>query len=273
VDPEGRQSLDGLVRGLTTSLRSRVEVVPVVGGGRARPLTVGTLRARGEYVALLDDDDLVLSHWVDAFRDTAIRHPGSIARSVILEQDVDLSPVSPGFTAASWPRPRWDDSWSFLAHVVDNHSPVHSYALPRTVFTELGLRYDESLSVLEDWDLLVRAASLVGVEDTGEVTGLYRRWPSTRSSFAQLAEKDWPETAWQVVAGWDRSPLLLPAGSATPLRQDGIYVLRHQPLRARAARRVGRTRDRWSGRLMRTPAGRPLRWAYRRVRRRLGAPT
>jgi glycosyltransferase involved in cell wall biosynthesis len=260
------QRLVAAVAGLPTTLRERVAVVPVEGGGRGRPLTVGTRLARGEYIALLDDDDLVLSHWVAAFRDTSAQHPGSIARSMVLEQDVDLSPAAPGFTAASWPRPRWDESWSLLAHIVDNHSPVHSYALPRTVFSELGLRYDESLPVLEDWDLLVRAAALVGVHDTGEVTGLYRRWPATSSSFAEVSEEDWPETAWRVVAGWDRDPLLLPAGSAVQLRRDGIYRLRHKPLRQLVAQRVDRSRDRWSGRLMRTPLGRPMRWIYRRAR-------
>jgi hypothetical protein len=267
------QALAATVDALPATLGERVVVVPVEGGGRARPLTVGTGLAAGEYLAVLDDDDLVLSHWVAAFRETAARHPGSIARSVVLEQDVDLSPAAPGFTTASWPRPRWDASWSFLAHVVDNHSPVHSYALPRAVFTEFGLGYDESLPILEDWDLLVRAAALVGVQDTGEVTGLYRRWPATRSSFAEVPEGDWPETAWRVVAGWDRDPLLLPAGSAAHLRREGIYLLRHQPMRTRVARRVGRYRDRWSGPLMRTPLGRPLRWIFRRARADVGAPS
>ena len=273
LSPADTQGLAAAVAGLPTTLSERVVVVPVEGGGRARPLTVGTGLARGEYLAVLDDDDLVLSHWVAAFRETAARHPGSITRSIILEQDVALSPAAPGFTAASWPRPRWDDAWSFLAHVVDNHSPVHSYAMPRTVFSELGLRYDESLPILEDWDLLIRAAALVGVHDTGEVTGLYRRWPATKSSFAEVPEGDWPETAWRVVAGWDRDPLLLPAGSADRLRRDGIYLLRHQPMRSRVARRVGRYRDRWSGPLMRTPLGRPLRWIFRRTRGDRGAPS
>jgi hypothetical protein len=272
VAPSDAAALDAVVADLPDGLRRRTVVVPVTGGGRVRPLTVGVARAGGSYLAVLDDDDLVLGGWVDAFRRAAVAQPGSVVRSICVEQHVEVDDADPGFRATSWPNTRWDREFSLLSHLVDNHSPVHAYAVPREVFTELGLGYDETLPVLEDWDLLVRAASLVGVRDTDEVTAVYRRWPASRSSFAELPESNWPETAWRVVAGWDAAPLLLPAGSATRLREDGIYVLRHQSLRVRFGRRFDGWRDRWSGALMRTPVGRPVRWGYRRLRGRTGPP-
>jgi glycosyltransferase involved in cell wall biosynthesis len=262
--------LESTTAGLPEGLRQRTTVVRVEGGGRSRPLNVGVGRSHGRFLAVLDDDDLVLAGWVEAFHDAARQSPGSIVRSLAVEQDMELRPGRPGFRAKSWPSTRWEAGFSLLSHLVDNHSPVHSYALPREVFQDLGLRFDETLPVLEDWDLLVRAAALLGVHDTGNVTAVYRRWPAASSSFAEHAEEDWPRTAWQVVASWDRAPLLLPAGSATPLREAGIYVLRHRPLRRRLAHRVDTWRDRWSAGLMRTPAGRPVRWLYRLVRGRRG---
>jgi Glycosyltransferase like family 2 len=267
-----REVLDDMVSALATALQQRVRVLPVDGGGRSRPLTIGIARARGRYIAVLDDDDLVLGHWVAAFRDAALRAPGMILRSVTVEQTMELEAIAPGFRAVSWPTPRWDAEFSLLSHLVDNHSPVHGCAYPREVFHELGLGFDEALPVLEDWDLLVRAASLVGVHDTGEVTAIYRRWPAARNSFAHLAEDSWPETAWRVVTGWDRSPLLLPTGSATRLRTEGIYLLEHRPIRERVVRRIDRWRDIWSARLMRTEMGRPVRWLYRRIRPRTLSP-
>jgi Glycosyl transferase family 2 len=263
-----RRRLDELVGSLADGFRPRVTVVPVVGGGRSRPLTAGVARARGQYIAVLDDDDLVMGNWVEAFAQAARVAPGSIVRSVTVEQTMQFEVGNPGFRTVSWPLARWDADFSLLSHLVDNHSPVHSCAYPREVFRELGLGFDESLPVLEDWDLLVRAASLVGVHDTGLVTAIYRRWPATSNSFAHVAEDAWPETAWRVVAAWDRSPLLLPAGSASRLREEGIYLLRHQPIRLRLARRVDRWRDTWSARIMRTPAGPLARKVYRRLRPR-----
>ena len=195
-----------------------------------------------------------------------------IQRSVTVEQMMADENGALGFRAASWPIARWDVEFSHLAHLVDNHSPVHGCAYPREVFHELGLRFDESLPVLEDWDLLVRAAALVGVHDSQQVTAVYRRWPADRNSFAHLAEDAWPETAWRVAAGWDAGPLLLPAGSATRLREEGIYVLRHRPVRVRVLNRLDRWRDTWSARLMRTPLGPGVRWAYRGLRHRAGPP-
>lgn len=267
---EERTLVNEAVASLPRTLRERVQLVEVTGGGRSRPLNVGTGLARGRYIAILDDDDLVMAHWVESFRTCSATAPGRIVRSSTVEQDVEQ--VTSGerrlSRASGWPRGRWDDEFSLLSHLVDNHSPVHGYAYPREVFSELGLAFDESLPVLEDWDLLVRASSLVGVADTHEVTGIYRRLPPTASSFAEVAEVDWPATAWRIVAGWDMSPLLLPAGSARRLRTEGIYVLEHRPLRIRLNRRLRAERHRWSMRLMRTPLGPVARRAYRRLRPR-----
>jgi hypothetical protein len=257
--------LGNQIDSMPEGFRSRVRVMPVSGGGRSRPLTIGTQAARGSYVAVLDDDDLVMSHWVETFTIGAEIAPGQVVRGIAVEQDVEHVGADPGHRAASWPRARWDPVFSLLSHIVDNHSPIHSYAYPREIFTDLGLRFDESLPVLEDWDLLVRAASLVGVHDTGQVTAVYRRWPEAASSFAELPEVLWPKTAWRIVDGWDRAPLLLPAGSALRLRREGIATLQHRTLRERVQSRLRRERDRWSPLLMRTPLFPGLRWAYRRL--------
>jgi hypothetical protein len=267
---EERAMVEGILAAQPHSLRERVRLIEVNGGGRSRPLNVGTGLARGRYISILDDDDLVMAHWVDSFRAYSAMSPGRIVRSSTVEQDVEHVVVSGRrcSLAASWPRIRWDDEFSFLSHLVDNHSPVHGCAYPREVFSQLGLAFDESLPVLEDWDLLVRASSLVGVADTHEVTAIYRRSPAAASSYAEVAEIDWPTTAWRIVAGWDQTPLLLPAGSARRLRTEGIYLLRHRPLRIRIDRRLHAMRHRSSMRLMRTPVGPFARRVYRKVRPR-----
>ena len=146
VGAEERTRLDQQVAGLRADLRGRVRLVTVEGGGRTRPLTVGMALATGHYLAVLDDDDLVLGHWVEAFRTAAVASPGRIVRSVAVEQDMEPVAGDAGHRAASWPHARWDSEFSMLSHLVDNHSPVHCYAYPREVFSGSGLRFDEQLA-------------------------------------------------------------------------------------------------------------------------------
>jgi len=259
--------IEGILADQSESLRARLRLVPVTGGGRTAPLNAGVELARGSYIAFLDDDDLVMAHWVEAFQNGAEECQGRlIVRALATEQSVETFPGG-DFRSTSWPSTRWDPKMDLLRHVVDNHSPLNSYAYPRAVFTEYGYRFDPELPVLEDWDLFVRVSSLLGVKDQPEVTSIYRRWPHHANSYTELAQADWPDMGWKVVARWDRLPFLLPAGSATKLRQDAMAALHAVPLKQRVVGRAQRTADAWAPRLARTPVYRPLRFAFRKIRR------
>jgi hypothetical protein len=259
--------IEGILADQPESLRARLRLVPVTGGGRTAPLNAGVELARGAYIAFLDDDDLVMAHWVETFLSGAEECQGRlIVRALATEQSVETLPGG-DFRSTSWPSTRWDPEMDLLRHVVDNHSPLNSYAYPRMVFTEYGYRFDPELPVLEDWDLFVRVSSLLGVKDQPEVTSIYRRWPHHSNSYTELAQADWPEMGWKVVARWDRLPFLLPAGSATKLRQDALAALHAVPLKERVVGRVQRTADAWAPRLAHSPVYRPLRFAFRKVRR------
>lgn len=265
VPPDSHAAIVAILAEQSEALRARVRLIKVSGGGRTAPLNAGVEVARGSFIGFLDDDDLVMAHWVEAFRDGARECQGRrIVRALATEQSVETFPG--GFRSTSWPSTRWDPKMDLLRHVVDNHSPLNSYAYPRAVFAEYGFRFDPELPVLEDWDLLVRVSSLLGVTDQEEVTSIYRRWPHHTNSYTELAQDDWLELSWKIVAGWDQFPFLLPAGSATKLRQDGLTVLRAVPLKTRAVGRARRAADLWAPRLSRTPVYRPLRFAYRRMR-------
>jgi hypothetical protein len=67
-------------------------------------------------------------------------------------------------------------AFDFGDHLIANQSPICSIALPRPVLDRFGLRFDETLDALEDWDLLLRTAPWCGVEDTGVVTSVYHWW-------------------------------------------------------------------------------------------------
>ena len=77
-----------IVKEFDPTFASRVEVVHVAGGGRARPLNVALDRLRSAYVAFLDDDDLVTANWIEVFAGAA--GEGAIVRSVAAVRHVSM---------------------------------------------------------------------------------------------------------------------------------------------------------------------------------------
>ena len=67
--------LDLLVESFDGELSEKVRIVRVEGGGRARPLNAGVQKARGKYLAVLDDDDIAFAQWVEAFHKSRVGQP------------------------------------------------------------------------------------------------------------------------------------------------------------------------------------------------------
>ena len=150
-------------------------VLSVRGGGRSRPLNVGLDAAQGDFVCFLDDDDLARPNWFGAFAAAAREAPTTVIRAVTETQewttDGSAEPSRPTGSIETPFAPTFD----LLAHMSGNSTPICSIAVPRASIERFGARFDESLSVFEDWEFLVRVAMLVGVTSIPEATTLYRR--------------------------------------------------------------------------------------------------
>jgi hypothetical protein len=88
------------------------------------------------------------------------------------------------------------------------------------MFASQGLEFDESLPVLEDWDVLMQAVLWCGVVDSGEVTALWRRWRIGDSSTSVHTQKEWDHARMAIIAKLDSKPLLLPPRSLSALHAD-----------------------------------------------------
>jgi hypothetical protein len=202
---------------LAADLVHRIRIVTVVGGARGRPLNTGI-------VAILDDDDVAFPDWVATFRDLAARHPGAVLRSRV-RSDTRQDDGSWRHENAYGP-----ESFDPIDHLQVNSSPICGLAFPRDCFTDFALRFDESLPVVEDWDLLLQAAALCGVAESPAITAAYRRWNRADDSLAVHSHTVWEAAMRTVVAIADQRPLLLPPGSVSRLRrdQDTLTQLRGQ---------------------------------------------
>ncbi len=204
------------------ALRERIRVEKVEGGTRSKPLNVGVEAARGHYVAIYDDDDLLFGHWVETFEREAAKNDGRLIRSVVATQSVEPERWvggEAGFRSLSWPNPEYPKEFDQLAHLLVNYSPFMSWAFPREVFFLYGLRFDEDLVVAEDWDMILRGSLLCGVDDVPELTAIYRRWQGAESSYSLHSSAEWLASERRIIDRIDRSVIMMPPGTMAKARR------------------------------------------------------
>lgn len=201
--------------------RQKVTLLEVRGGTRSRPLNEAVAHARGRYVAVYDDDDLLFADWVEQFHVHAEAAAGRLLRSHVATQQVASELWGGGLgglRTLSWPNAEYARNFDPIDHLLVNHSPFMSIAFPRIVFTRLGLSFDESLAVCEDWDLILRASLLIGVDDVPALTAIYRRWQGASSSYTEHSREQWLESEDRVIERLNESTIILPPGSAKRIR-------------------------------------------------------
>lgn len=222
VDAEVHGMVQAMVDQFHVSFARRVRVVAVEGGGRAYPLNIGADLARGRYLAMLDDDDLAFGHWVAELRAAAERRPGRVLRVGVATQEVEGGSErwsrEDGYQVVGKPRAQYPLDFDFLTHFFENATPNCGYAVPRSLVVDLGQHWDESLPVLEDWDFLLRTASISGVESAATYGTLVRQWTNAENSLTRHTAEEWAATRARVVAGIDAHPMLLDGGSMSRLR-------------------------------------------------------
>ncbi|MBQ8441161.1 MAG: glycosyltransferase [Clostridia bacterium] len=211
-------------------MRERIRLIPVVGGTRSTPLNVGFEEAKGSYIAVLDDDDLVFDHWVETFYQMSQKHFGKILHTYSVIQSWETVggdfPNTP--RAAKAPENTYCCDFDFLNQLRLNKCPFCALAFPAFAYKELGLRFDETLTTTEDWDFLMRTAFITGVADSSEITFLYRNWLNAENSSSLHAQEEWLKNSHYVVKRFSKTPFIMPVGSLKKLydeflESDEIY--------------------------------------------------
>ncbi|AIV90185.1 methyltransferase domain-containing protein [Burkholderia pseudomallei] len=217
VDGEPYYAVRRIVEDLPESIRNRARVLRCDRGGRTAPLNDGFAAARGHYVAILDDDELVFAHWVETFKKLSEKAAGCVLRATAAEQDIVSTGVRPdgalGYRTVSAITTPYPAHFDLFEHLSQNYSPPVSLAFPRVAFQELGIRFDESLDTAEDWDFEMRTAFVCGVESSPEITGIYRKWRSGESSFSIHSQDEWRRDYEKIVAKHNDQYHVFPPGT------------------------------------------------------------
>lgn len=141
--------------------------------GRAAAANAGIEAADGQYIAFLDDDDLVEpEHYallVGAASAAGVRVVYSDAAVGVYELDGEE-----GWRLAERRLPY---SRSFQPDLLklDNYIPFHTLLVERELFDEVG-GFDPQLGIFEDWDFLIRLSGKTPFHHLARVTCEYRQF-------------------------------------------------------------------------------------------------
>ncbi|MBQ8432687.1 MAG: glycosyltransferase family 2 protein [Clostridia bacterium] len=179
---------------LSPFMRARVRHFVLETGTRSAPLNLALSHARGRYIAMLDDDDVVFENWIEAFHEAAREKDGMAIRCYGMTQFWTVHENKKGpkvLQSSAAPQPAYCQPFDLGKHFSDNYTPISCVALPRACYSVFGIEFDETLTTAEDWDFLMRSMLLCGVHDTKKITFLYRLWQNTETSHTLHRESEW----------------------------------------------------------------------------------
>jgi hypothetical protein len=150
-----------------------VRVELATNAGRAGAANAGVAAASGDYVAFLDDDDLMepehLETLVGLVSAADVRVAFTDAAVGIYELDPD-----DGWREVERRLPYSRDFDPDLL-LLDNYIPFNTLLIERSLVDEVG-RFAEELEFFEDWDFLIRLAALAPFHHLARVTAEYRHF-------------------------------------------------------------------------------------------------
>ncbi|MCX7823126.1 MAG: glycosyltransferase [Syntrophobacterales bacterium] len=145
---DGGEEVKGIIDEFKNSIHHVIYIRHELSKGRAKAANVGLKLANGEWVGLLDDDDLL--------EDSAIGILGWYGRtSSVVYGQVELVEPLPDGTKRSLGL--FGREFSREALFINNYIPICGLLFRRELALEIG-GFDESFDRLEDWDFIYRLA-------------------------------------------------------------------------------------------------------------------
>jgi len=212
LKPQERETVQLILEELAPEFRKRVRYLPLDTGTRTTPLNYGFAHAHGDYIMVLDDDDLALEHWIANFKKAAAEKPGTLLHSYVYAQKWSVLDAPGGIAALradDAPDAKYCVDFNLISELKINLCPLIGVAFPAKVFQEWGLTFDETLTTTEDWDYMMRVAFICGVTDVREPGSIYRLWTNAESSATVHNSDEWRKNYDLIQEKMKKTPLII----------------------------------------------------------------
>lgn len=220
ADKEGKECVSRVVEEQPETFREKIRYVELDRGTRTTPINVGFANARGRYVAIFDDDDLLFDNWVEKFYEAAKINDGKILHAYVLaqrwkvfENSISGENDTKKYMAVEAPTTQFCQKFNLLTQLTVNKCPLMSLAFPAYLFHELGMVFNEELDVTEDWEYFMRVVTITGIADIEEPTSIYRLWTNAENSATLHDQKIWDDTYARIQKNRNSRALLIPEGN------------------------------------------------------------
>lgn len=209
MNSEQKMTVSQLLEEQEPDFRKKIRYFELNEGTRTVPLNFGFAHARGYYAAVFDDDDILFDNWVSTFWNGAQKSNGRILHSFAFSQDWS-SLNQKGYRAESAPSADYCVPYDLFSQLTVNRCPLMTLAFPVNMFQKLGIIFDETLDVTEDWDYFMRLSFLCGVADLNEPTAIYRFWKNIETSATLHNNQIWKDTYDSIIDRFDSLSVVLP---------------------------------------------------------------
>lgn len=134
---------------------------------RSRAANLGMDAANGEYIAFLDDDDLLDPDHFPALVERLVNQP-LIRAAYAGVRVIDMAPAAREDVINIFHEP-----FNARRLVYENYIPIHAVLFHKSL-RDAGCRFDESLNVYEDWDFWLQLAQRTAFGVVDQVSATYR---------------------------------------------------------------------------------------------------
>jgi len=216
ADSNGKQLIRDILEDQQEEFREKIRYVELDGGTRTVPLNLGFSLAKGKYISVFDDDDILFDNWAESFYKGFIKFDGQILHSYAFAQKWKKT-ENIGYRAESKPIPDYCERFNLVKQLTINKCPLMTLAFPTKMFQKYGVTFNEHLNVMEDWEYFMRLAYIIGVGDIEEPTAIYRFWTNAESSATLHSQEEWDKTFAYVQERISQHGLYFPQGYANDI--------------------------------------------------------